>query len=116
MIDISITEKLNKIKDKFKGEHPDALKQIAVWEKTLMNLSLLDDFASHAVTQEIAARIKQKIKDTFRKRAFGTGLSSEDIHRLDDRLDELKWILKLFRPSYESDIEAITEEIENELL
>lgn len=116
MIPIAISENIKKLDLKYEDEHPDALRQISEWRQRIRDLSDAEDFTNLKTTQQITDVIKAKLRDIIRKRALTRGMTMDQIRSYDERWDELKWVLSLFRPRFEEEMEALSKEIEAELM
>lgn len=116
-VDQGIIGMLIKLKEKFssKDVHPQALDQIALWESRILEFSHLDDFTNMQTTKAITQQIHRRYKDLILQKAFTKGLTTEQVKGLEDKLEILEWLLKLFRPQYQSEIEEIKKAIEYEL-
>lgn len=108
MIDISLKEGLQKLKARFTGEdvHPDAITQIKQWEEALAKLSEQEKFVELETTKKIKTALKERLKNTIRKRIVESHTPEEK-----EMMNMLRWL----SPNVESEIESIRQAIELEL-
>lgn len=113
-VDISFFERIKQLKDRFIGEHPDALQQIAEWEKRIQKLSQEQEFFQFPVTQEMYALLRQRCKDHIIGR-FKKGLKDADRAVLDARQAEIEWVLSLFNPNYSDELQTLDQLLDEEI-
>lgn len=113
MIDVGIREKLKKLRDKFVGEHPDALSQINAWENRAEELSRIQEFRENLVAQEIYKKLKDGVKDQMRYR-IQPGRTNEAMTVSDAQEKTLRWVLDMFNPGYEQELETLEKIIDAE--
>lgn len=115
-VDLGILEKLRELKERFSGPdaHADAMRQIQEWEARVQKLSSDQEFFNHAATQELYGLLKERIKTHIRSR-LQKGKTPEDFKMADARQEEIKWVLGLFNPNYESELASLESLIDGEL-
>ena len=116
MIDIGIIEKLKQLKSNFSGEdsHPDALRQIAEWEKRVQELSRDQEYFNQEATQEVYKILKNRVKTHMLDR-LQKGRTPEDNLLSDAKEMECRWMLSLFNNSYETELSSLESLIDSEL-
>lgn len=114
MIDVGVWEKIKKLKDRFKGEDPSAIQQIDEWEKRLRQLAATRQFMESEAAQIVYKALKDRVKDNIKYR-LKSGLSDAERRESEAKEAECRWMLNLFNPSYESEIESLESIIDSEL-
>lgn len=114
MIDVSIWEKVRKLKAQFIDGDDGAKQMIAEWEKRIQVLSRTQDFMQNEAAQEMIKILKGRIKDHMKYRLRG-GLSDADRILSDAKEGECRWMLSLFNPSYEGELESLESILDAEL-
>lgn len=117
MIDISIKENIQRLKNKVFGTDYDesAREPVLLWEKRVEELSRIDDFSRLAVTQEIIKGIKGKLETLAREKLSTKSKDIRQIDALEVKIDENRYFLKLLTPSYQDEIDEIQRMVISEL-
>ena len=111
MIDIKFKEKIDALKARFFDGDSSAKELISQWEADIQHLSMVSDFVQQPVVVTIVKVLKDRIKSILIDRA--TNGQSETLIA---REKELRYILELFCPKYESQLDSLEKIIDNELL
>lgn len=111
MIDFGIHEKIKKLRDHFKDADSSTISQITQWENDIARLSQISDFVNLAPVQVITKLLKERIKSIMVEKA---SKGTNDV--LDAREKELRYILGLFSPQYQSELSTLESLIDNELI
>lgn len=115
MIDISILEKVQKLKDRFLDGDDSAKRQISEWETRIQELSLKEDFMQSPVSQEASRILKSKITNEMTYR-LKRGLTEANRALSDAREESYRFCLGLFNLEYASELDTLEHLIEAELL
>lgn len=115
MIDISILEKLQALKNRFIDADDSAKQQIADWEKRIQELSLKEHFMENPVTQEASLILKTKITAEMKYR-LKKGLKEQDRAISDAKEESFRFALGLFNLSYSEELESMEKLIDDELI
>ena len=113
-MNIDTRENIQKLKDKFKDEHPDALKQIQEWEDQIKTLSDYEDFSKFSTTKAIVKALNERLKEVIKIRALGK-ITFEEMQSYDARKEEIKNTLNLLLPDFEAQMDEINRQIVDEL-
>ena len=111
MIDVKFREKLQQLKARFVDGDESAIQQINQWEADIQRLSQVSDFVQQPAVQHIQMVLKDRLKAIIVEK-MKEGRSD----KLDAREVELRYILGLFMPRYESELQSIESIIDQELL
>lgn len=114
MIDLGFKEKIEALKRRYAGEHPDALKQITEWEERVRQLSLIDDFMRTDAAQGIYKAVRERATNHIKGR-LKKGNTLESLKIADARQEECEWLLGLFNSNYRAELESIEKIIDQEL-
>ena len=111
MLDIRFREKIQLLKQRFIDADDTVLAQIREWEAEIQRLSIISDFINLHPVQVISKLLRERIKAILIEKAT-KGTSDT----LDAREKELRYVLELFSPKYQSELESLEKIIENELI
>lgn len=114
MIDVSFLEKLGKLKELFKDGDEGAKSQISDWEKRIQTLSRTKDFMNNEAAQEMVRILKDRVKG-YMKYRLQKGLSDLDRNLSDVKEAECRWMLSLFNPGYEGELDTLESILDAEL-
>lgn len=114
-VDVSIWEKIKKLKDAFSDGDESARQQIAEWEKRIQVLSRMQDFMQNEAAQELIKILKSRIKGHMKYR-LQAGLTDASRVLSDAKEAECRWMLSLFSPGYESELESLESILDAELV
>lgn len=114
-VDVSIWEKIKRLKQSFADGDDSAKQQINDWEKRIQVLSRMQDFMQNEAAQELIKILKDRIKGHMKYR-LQKGLTDGDRVLSDAREAECRWMLSLFNPGYESELETLESILDAELV
>ena len=117
MIDISVKDAIQKLKEKVFGQDYDASarQHVLDWEKQLEVLGREADFQNLAVTRELIKGIKEKLHGLIRSKLTTSKLSIREVDALEVKIQENTYFLKLLTPNIEAEIEQIYKMILDEI-
>lgn len=105
-MDVGFKEKINKLRELFKNEHPTALATINEWDRRIQKLAQDESFFATEAAQEIYKALKDRAKSHMRAR-LQKGQTPEGLKSADDKQVEIEWVLSLFNPNYEQELESL---------
>lgn len=111
MIDIRLREKIQQLKARFSDADDDVKKQIAIWEADITRLSESSNFIQLPTVVNIVKLLKERLKTILIERA-----TKGHNEILEAREKEIRYILSLFCPRYESELTSLENIIDAELL
>ena len=110
MLDLRISEKIKKLRERF-SDAPQAISQIAQWENEIARLAQISDFVNLQPVQVITKLLRERIKSILMEKATN---GTTDI--LAAREKELRYVLELFSPKYQSELQSLEQLIDAELI
>lgn len=114
LIDVGIIEKLTALKNKYLGEHPDALKQIREWEERVQTLARQKELLENDSVRKIYDDLKKGVKDEMRFR-IQKGRTSDELEVSSGKQESLEWALGMFNLDYQAELDTIESLIDQEL-
>jgi hypothetical protein len=113
-VDLGIFEKIKALKERYAGEHPDALRQLEEWEKRVQKLSRDQEYFNQEATQELYKILKNRVKTHIIAR-LQKGRTPTDNLISDAQETECRWLLSMFNAGYEQEIATLEDLINNEI-
>ena len=114
MVEAGFLEKIDKLKKLFKNEDPSAIATIQEWEKRVQKLSQDQEFFNFESTQNLYKALKERVKFHMKSR-LQKGQTPERLKTADDKQTEIEWVLSLFNPNYEQELESLDRMMDTEL-
>lgn len=114
MLDVSYNERVQALKKKFEAD-PENLEVVLEWEKKLHGLSSVDDFMKLEPTRAIVKSLKERLLEVYKDKAYKTDWTPEDLRCANARIKELQHIIAVFMPSFEDELNYLSQELERAL-
>lgn len=90
----------------FTGQDPTALSTISEWERRIQKLSQDQAFFQTEAAQEIYKALRERAKSHMKYR-LAKGRTPEEMVISDHQQTEIEWVLSLFNPNYEQELDTI---------
>lgn len=113
-MDVGYLEKIGKLRKMFFGEDPSALATIDAWGKRIQKLAQDEAFFQTEAAQEIYKALKERAKLHMKSR-LQKGQTPEGLKSADDKQAEVEWVLSLFNPNYEQELESLDKLMDAEI-